>query len=158
MDRLTYPNMKADLELCRQQLKELCGEERKTAFRRIPPQRIDFDLQFAAAFKELQAYRDTGLMPDEIPHWIPVSKNLPEYDELLQRYEDSTMKLISVLACGYLDGDKELSTCEANRLLIKKTGIKQLDAQYTGKWEWSKHFKEVVYWQPLPQPPKGEKP
>ena len=61
MDKLTYPNMKADLELCKEQLKEICNGERNLAVMRIPPQKIDFDLQFSAAFKELQAYRNTGL-------------------------------------------------------------------------------------------------
>lgn len=92
--------------------------------------------------------------PEDKAQWVPVSKRLPENDETLPRFTDSTIELTSVLACGHLDGDEKLSVQEVNRLLIKKTGIKQLDINYTGKWEWSNCFKEVLYWQPLPQPPK----
>ena len=30
------------------------------------------------AIKRLAAYEDTGLEPDEIPHWIPVREKMPE--------------------------------------------------------------------------------
>lgn len=113
--------------------------------------------EYSTILDRLAAYEDTGLAPDEIPHWISVSERLPEEDDSLPRYSDSTIELTSVLACGYLDGAKELSVQEVNRLLIKKTGITQLDINYTGEWEWSKCFKKVVFWQPLPQPPKEEK-
>lgn len=78
MDRLTYPNMKADLDLCFKQLHEICGGDRSLAIMSVPPQQTDFDMQFHSAFDELQAYRDTGLMPDEI------KKSLRE----LKKYRD----------------------------------------------------------------------
>lgn len=118
----------------------------------------DAFFDYSTAVKRLGHYEATGLEPEEIPQWIPVSERLPEDDETLPRYSDSTIELTSVLACGYLGDSKELSVQEVNRLLIKKTGITKLDVNYTGKWEWSKCFKKVVYWQLLPQPPKGEKP
>lgn len=30
------------------------------------------------ALSELEEYEDTGLAPEEVPHWIPVSERLPE--------------------------------------------------------------------------------
>lgn len=34
----------------------------------------------------LAAYEDTGLEPDEIPHWIPVSERLPGHGERVLAY------------------------------------------------------------------------
>lgn len=138
MERYTGRNEKGDLTLCG---KQVYGNNPNVY----------------NAISLLEDYEKAGLLPDEIPRWIPVSKRLPEDDESLPRYSDSTMDAISVFACGYLNGDDKLSIEEVNRLLIKKTGIRQIDEQHTGKWEWSKHFKEIVYWQPLPAAPKEEK-
>ncbi len=55
---LQYPNMRADIELCRKQLYALCrGERGPTAVMSVPPQETDFDMQFSAAFDELEAAR-----------------------------------------------------------------------------------------------------
>lgn len=41
---LKYPDMRADIELCRKQLCELCrGEHGQTAVMSVPPQETDFD-------------------------------------------------------------------------------------------------------------------
>lgn len=55
---LKYPDMRADIELCRKQLCELCsGEHGQTAVMSVPPQETDFDMQFLAAFDELEEAR-----------------------------------------------------------------------------------------------------
>lgn len=55
---LQYPNMRADVELCRKQLYALCrGERGPTAVMSVPPQETDFDMQFSAAFDELESAR-----------------------------------------------------------------------------------------------------
>ena len=61
---LRYPNMKADLKLCNEQLAAICrGERGPLAVMSVPPRTGDFDMQFSAAFDELEAYRATGLCP-----------------------------------------------------------------------------------------------
>ena len=62
--KLQYPNMKADIELCYEQLFEPCKGEHIKSVMSIPHMEKDFDMQFSAAFDELQAYRDTGLSPE----------------------------------------------------------------------------------------------
>ena len=55
---LQYPNMRADIELCRKQLYALCrGERGLTAVMSVPPRETDFDMQFSAAFDELESAR-----------------------------------------------------------------------------------------------------
>ncbi len=36
------------------------------------------EFEATACVERLAAYEDTGLTPEEIPHWIPVSERLPE--------------------------------------------------------------------------------
>ena len=89
---------------------------------------------YAAAL--IEAYRASGLEPDEIPHWIPVSERLPVESE----YRDkATGKFIPLLAC------------------VKDTEY-PLWARCDGK-HWGNGIEElnVTYWMPIPQPPKGEK-
>lgn len=55
---LQYPHIRANIELCRKQLYALCrGERGQTAVMSVPPQETDFDMQFSAAFDELEAAR-----------------------------------------------------------------------------------------------------
>lgn len=57
-NQLSYPHIKADIELCRKQLYALCrGERGPTAVMSVPPQETDFDVQFSAAFDELESAR-----------------------------------------------------------------------------------------------------
>ena len=57
-NQLSYPHIKADIELCRKQLYALCrGERGPTAVMSVPPQETDFDMQFSAAFDELESAR-----------------------------------------------------------------------------------------------------
>lgn len=87
------------------------------------------------AMERLAAYEDTDLEPDEVPHWIPVSERLPKENEYR---EADTRELIPLLVC--VEGTKY-----------------SFRAFYDGKnWGdgWSKL--DVLYWQPLPQPPKDK--
>ena len=55
---LQYPHIRANIELCRKQLYDLCrGERGPTAVMSVPPRETDFDMQFSAAFDELEAAR-----------------------------------------------------------------------------------------------------
>lgn len=87
------------------------------------------------AFDRLAAYEDTGLMPEEIPHWIVVSEGLPVESE----YRDkSTGELVPLLVC------------------VKGTEY-PFRAMYDGKsWGdgWSRIA--VTHWMPLPAAPKEE--
>lgn len=74
---LQYPNMRADVELCRKQLYALCrGERGPTAVMSVPPQETDFDMQFSAAFDELESARACVSQLDE---------SLDQLDEVKQR-------------------------------------------------------------------------
>jgi hypothetical protein len=90
----------------------------------------------AEAILRLAAYEDTGLSPDEIPHWIPVSERPPEESEYRN---DDTRELIPLLVC--VDGTEY-----------------PFRAVYDGK-HWGDGWSEtdVKYWMPLPLPPKEEK-
>ena len=74
---LQYPNMRADVELCRKQLYALCrGERGPTAVMSVPPQETDFDMQFSAAFDELESARACVSQLDE---------SLDQLDEVKRR-------------------------------------------------------------------------
>lgn len=74
---LQYPNMRADVELCRKQLCALCrGERGPTAVMSVPPQETDFDMQFSAAFDELESARACVSQLDE---------SLDQLDEVKRR-------------------------------------------------------------------------
>lgn len=74
---LQYPNMKANIELCRKQLYALCrGERGPTAVMSVPPQETDFDMQFSAAFDELESARACVSQLDE---------SLDQLDEVKRR-------------------------------------------------------------------------
>lgn len=88
----------------------------------------------------LAAYEDTGLMPNEIPHWIPVSERLPKkwHNESGEPIEFNVM----------LPKAKEATT-----LCFNGSQWFEFDWKYmriTG-------YYSVTHWMPLPQPPKGEK-
>lgn len=72
---LEYPGMKADIDLCYKYLHELCqivwgngrdGYKPKMTMWSIPPQPDNFDMQISAALDELKAYRECGLLPNEV--------------------------------------------------------------------------------------------
>lgn len=56
--KLLYPNLTADLDLCREQLFEICQGKCIKTVMSVPPRTTDYDMQFSAAFDELQNYRD----------------------------------------------------------------------------------------------------
>ena len=63
---LQYPHIRANIELCRKQLYALCrGERGQTAVMSVPPQETDFDMQFSAAFDELESARACVSQLDE---------------------------------------------------------------------------------------------
>lgn len=65
----SYPNVKADLDLCENQIDALCGARPVgEATLHIPAVETDFDMQFNAALEELKAYRKTGFTPEELSH------------------------------------------------------------------------------------------
>lgn len=73
---LNYPHMRADIELCRKQLCELCrGEHGQTAVMSVPPQETDFDMQFSAAFDELESAR---ACTDQLPTSLDELKDVKE--------------------------------------------------------------------------------
>lgn len=76
-NQLSYPHIKADIELCRKQLYALCrGERGPTAVMSVPPQETDFDMQFSAAFDELESTRACVSQLDE---------SLDQLDEVKRR-------------------------------------------------------------------------
>ena len=93
----------------------------------------------------------------EADRWISVTEQLPEDDEKIHFYEDSTIKFTSILAYGYAYGPEgKPYVKEVNRIFIKKTGIAYLDDQHKHeieKWKWSQSFDEVLKWRKLPAPP-----
>lgn len=92
--------------------------------------------QLYAIYDRLAAYEDTGLSPNEIPHWIPVGERLPKK---IEYREADTRELIPLLVC--VEGTEY-----------------PFRAFYDGKsWGdgWSKL--DVTFWMPLPQPPREEK-
>jgi hypothetical protein len=85
---------------------------------------------------KLFQYESTGLEPEEIPQWIPVSERLPNPKD---------MKNITVLTC-------RKSTITGRTVVLDI-------ARWNGA-EWmckGKELANVTHWQPLPQPPKEEK-
>jgi len=86
---------------------------------------------YAAAL--IDAYRDTGFEPDEIPHWIPVSERFPNPKD---------MKNITVLTC-------RKSTITGRSVVLDIARWNGADWVCKGK-----ELANVTHWMPLPQPPK----
>jgi hypothetical protein len=93
------------------------------------------------AADQLAAYESTGLEPDEIPQWIPVSERLPEkwHNENCEPIEFNVM----------LPGAKEATTLCFN-------GSQWFEYDWKNMKRKAGYY-TVTHWQPLPQPPKGEK-
>lgn len=86
--------------------------------------------------ERLAAYEDTGLSPDEIPHWIPVSERLPDPKD---------MEHIQVLVI-----QKSTITSRPNIMSV---------ARWNGA-DWicrGVELARVTHWAYLPQPPKEKK-
>lgn len=109
-------------------------------------------------FKRLKQYEDTGLMPEEIPHWIPASERLPETDGENTHTFDVLVYVPKRDGCrqhgcfiGKLNKVKADNTGSGNFWGVKTPG-----SDWT-LWGWS-YFEEPIpsHWTPLPQPPKEE--
>jgi len=91
--------------------------------------------------ERLAAYEDTGLSPDEIPHWIPVSERLPDKEVLVLLFLRSPK------------GETKITTGE-----IYASNNKKIDGEFCiGFDPLSPDFLNrefVTHWMPLPQPPK----
>lgn len=99
----------------------------------------------------LAAYEDTGLEPDEIPHWILASERMPEEHEIEQDVCDpETLAVVDVAR----------SKCSdlLNVVVIDDETCKKFvcdDVTVNGKWvNFPDYRYTVTHWQPLPQPPK----
>jgi hypothetical protein len=113
----------------------------------------------AEYFNKLAAYENTGLEPEEIPQWIPVSERLPKTDGANKNTFNVLVyvpKREGCTQCGYFLG--KLRKIEADSTGHGNFwGAKTHGSNWT-LWGWS-YFEEPIpsHWQPLPQPPKGEK-
>ena len=96
------------------------------------------------AMERLAAYEDTGLMPDEIPKWTPVSEKPKVSDQYLVLTEEGDMFNADFdKDCG---DDGEFGIWQ-NRYDEHTLGF--LDS------EWSS-YGGITHWMPLPQPPKDK--
>jgi hypothetical protein len=112
-----------------------------------------------SVLSRLAAYEDTGLEPDEIPHWIPVSERLPEPEAnvlIWQSYrEDAPYANITI---GHLHQESDLRrkpywtwiAYGADMVHPKIEAWHRADFICPGD-------EFVTHWMPLPQPPKEEK-
>lgn len=55
------------------------------------------------------AYEDTGLEPDEIPHWIPVTKKLPEDESLVLTCGERGIDIDYYDSSTYMPGWKSIT-------------------------------------------------
>ena len=89
--------------------------------------------------RKLFEYESTGLMPGEIPHWIPVSKRLPNADGTYIVYAPS-----------YNGGSSSGLDCIGGIMFCRfKHGKWSIEHGYYNRPNC------VTHWMPLPQPPKG---
>jgi hypothetical protein len=106
----------------------------------------------------IDAYRKSGLEPDEIPHWISCSEKLPETDGENTHAFDVLVYVPKRDGCsqnGYYLG--KLHKVEADNTGNKNFwGIKTSGSKWT-LWGWG-YFEEPIpsHWMLLPQPPKGK--
>lgn len=107
----------------------------------------------------LAAYEDTGLEPDEIPHWIPVSERLPEPEAnvlIWQSYRGDAP--YSNITIGHLHQESDLRrkpywtwiAYGADMVHPKIEAWHRADFICPGN-------EFVTHWMPLPQPSKEEK-
>lgn len=93
---------------------------------------------------KLADYEDTGLEPEEIPHWIPVSERLPEE---LGHY----LAVVKRIAPDEFGGN-------GTRIRIMRwLGYDWRYAHHIPEWINQKITETVTHWMPLPAVPKEEK-
>lgn len=99
------------------------------------PYKPDHDIFSGEAIDRLASYEDTGLTPEEIPHWIAVSDRLPDPKD---------KRHIQVLVI-----QKSTITGRPNIMSV---------ARWNGA-DWvcrGVELARVTHWMPLPVPPKEE--
>lgn len=163
---LQYPNMRADVELCRKQLYALCrGERGPTAVMSVPPQETDFDMQFSAAFDELESARacvsqlDESLdQLDEVKrrinqaYWVAWARDFqepgtPENERLHAALQDVMLALKGQehtrpeRAEAVRIAEKELARAERSLAGAKKRGAPAQDVENLEK---KVHYKTLV--------------
>lgn len=129
-------------------------------FAGMPKIALDLDTRerkiYEKAATRLAQYESTGLEPDEIPRWIPVSERLPETDGKNEHTFDVLVYVPKREGCnqhGYFLG--KLCKIEADNTGSGNFwGAKTPGSNWT-LWGWS-YFEEPIpsHWMPLPQSPK----
>lgn len=110
----------------------------------------------AEAILRLAAYEDTGLEPDEIPHWIPVSERLPGPETnvlILQSYrEDAPYSAITI---GHLHQESDLRRKPYWMWIAYGADMEnpKIEAYHRSNFI-CPGCEFVTHWMPLPQPPK----
>jgi hypothetical protein len=140
MERFTGRNESGDLTLCGEQI---YGNNQNT---------------FYNALLELEQYENTGLEPDEVPHWIPVSERLPEPETnvlILQSYEEDAP--YSNITIGHLHQENDLRRKPYWAWIAYGADMVNPKIEAYHRAEFICAGSEfVTHWQPLPQSPKGE--
>ena len=151
---LQYPHIRANIELCRKQLYDLCrGERGPTAVMSVPPRETDFDMQFSAAFDELEAARacvsqlsESLDQLDEVKHrinqayWVAWARDFqepgtPENERLHTALQDVMLALKGQehtrpeRAEAVRIAEKELARAERSLAGAKKRGAQDRDVE-----------------------------
>lgn len=93
-------------------------------------------------FQRLKEYEDTGLMPNEIPHWISVNERMPEEYEIEgNAYSLETHKAIGIKK-------EKCSELVSTAMIDKKTGKRFISENITinGKWQYFSEDCYITHW------------
>lgn len=119
--KLSYPRLRADLDLCEKQLYALCkGERTGITALSVPPRPENFDMQFSAAFDELRAFRTSGFVPTQQVQ----QKNEPEQDE---KYVLALTREQAIVAQNALELYARLRIGQFNRITELMLDVRSVD-------------------------------
>lgn len=116
-------------------------------------------------FDRLAAYEDTGLMPDEIPKWTPVSEKKPKSGEHVQLCCEVRPSGRKYVCDGYYAAPKTIVCSDDGDCASEYDEEKDEYFLLEGFYEVINNWEDfssitiddfVTYWQPLPQPPKDK--